>query len=122
MTYRAKFVTSAVKIADALSVESRLRILYLLRNHPLCVGALTHRLGITQGAVSQHLRVLKEADLVTLERRGQFMHYSLNRKTLRKFREMITELLETKNVKTCRKGEKSCPAPKKNVKRATKKE
>ena len=112
---------SAVKIAGALSVESRVQILFLLRNHPLCVGAITQRLGITQGAVSQHLRVLKEAGLVTLERRGQFMHYSLNRKTIQQYREMVTELLESENVKTCRKGEMSCPVQKKNAKSASKK-
>ena len=44
----------------------------------LCVNALAHRLGITQSAVSQHLRVLRQAGLVNSERRGSFVHYTLD--------------------------------------------
>ena len=44
----------------------------------LCVNALAHRLGITQSAVSQHLRVLRQAGLVNSERRGAFAHYTLD--------------------------------------------
>ena len=44
----------------------------------LCVNALAHRLGITQSAVSQHLRVLRQAGLVNSERRGSFVHYRLD--------------------------------------------
>ncbi|MEZ0397377.1 MAG: metalloregulator ArsR/SmtB family transcription factor [Anaerolineales bacterium] len=41
----------------------------------LCVNALAARLGVTQSAVSQHLRILRQAGLVRGERRGAFMHY-----------------------------------------------
>lgn len=44
----------------------------------LCVNALAHKLGITQSAVSQHLRVLRQAGLVNSERRGSFAHYTLD--------------------------------------------
>jgi ArsR family transcriptional regulator len=44
----------------------------------LCVNALAQRLGITQSAVSQHLRVLRQAGLVKNQRRGSFMHYVLD--------------------------------------------
>ena len=42
----------------------------------LCVNALAHHLGVTQSAVSQHLRVLRQAGLVRSVRRGAFVHYS----------------------------------------------
>ena len=42
----------------------------------LCVNALAHHLGVTQSAVSQHLRVLRQAGLVRGVRRGAFVHYS----------------------------------------------
>jgi DNA-binding transcriptional ArsR family regulator len=59
-------------------VETRIRLLRLIKDQSLCVGALAKRLGITPGAVSQHLRVLKAADLIVPEKRGYFMHYQIN--------------------------------------------
>ncbi len=70
------------RIFKALSVETRVRIVQLLKERALCVGALSARLGITQGAVSQHLRVLRDADVVVPEKRGYYVHYRLNDETL----------------------------------------
>jgi DNA-binding transcriptional ArsR family regulator len=42
----------------------------------LCVNALAQRLGVTQSAVSQHLRILRQTGLVQSVRRGAFVHYS----------------------------------------------
>ncbi len=82
----------------ALSDPTRLRLIRLLsENAPgdcavlarecggmgfLCVNALAHRLGVTQSAVSQHLRVLRQAGLVSGERCGSFVHYTLDREGL----------------------------------------
>jgi ArsR family transcriptional regulator, arsenate/arsenite/antimonite-responsive transcriptional repressor len=79
------------RIFTILSVSARLRLLHLVKDRPLCVGDLAHRLGLTPGAVSQHLRVLREAGLVTAERRGYFVHYRLNRDTLSRWQEMVTD-------------------------------
>lgn len=62
---------------SALSTESRVRIMQLLSRDTLCVGALSRRTGISAGAVSQHLRVLRSVGLVQAERRGYFIHYRL---------------------------------------------
>jgi|UniRef100_A0A7C3UZE4 DNA-binding transcriptional ArsR family regulator len=83
------------RIFNILSVSARLRLLYLVKDRPLCVGALAQRLGLTPGAVSQHLRVLREAGLVTAERRGYFVHYGLNRDTLARWREMIADFWDS---------------------------
>ena len=48
-----------------LSVDTRLRILNLLRERPMCVNALACSLKMTAAAVSQHLRILREAELLT---------------------------------------------------------
>ena len=80
-------------ICKILSVDTRIRILQLLKNHALCVGALSARLDVTQGAVSQHLRILRDADLVEAEKRGYFVHYRLNEKTLHKWKDTIDALL-----------------------------
>ncbi|MCJ7624160.1 MAG: metalloregulator ArsR/SmtB family transcription factor [Anaerolineaceae bacterium] len=49
----------------------------------LCVNALAHNLGVSQSAVSQHLRVLRQVGLVKSERRGNSVHYMLDRDSLR---------------------------------------
>ena len=77
----------------ALSVESRVRIVQLLRERVLCVGALAHRLGITQAAVSQHLRILRNVGLVTANKNSNFVHYSLNTATFDQWRGLIESFL-----------------------------
>ena len=92
------------EIADifkALSDPTRLRIVKLLsecgqgvcEGGPLCVNAMAHRIGVTQSAVSQHLRVLRQVGLVRGERHGSFMHYSLDREGLEKYRKGFRETL-----------------------------
>jgi DNA-binding transcriptional ArsR family regulator len=84
------------RIFNVLSAEARLRMIDLLKRRSLCVNALAHALGITPAAVSQHLRVLRSADLVTAEKRGYFVHYELNKETLAKWEEAVEGLLKTK--------------------------
>lgn len=76
-----------------LSVETRLRIIQLLRNRSLCVGALTCQLGLTQGAVSQHLKVLRDTGFVIAQRQGNFVHYRVSEDALAQWRNRIDELL-----------------------------
>jgi len=84
------------RIFRALSVDARVRIVLLLKEKALCVNALAARLGMTSSAVSQHLRILRAADLVTPDKRGYYVHYALNRSTLRRWRVLIDRLLETR--------------------------
>ena len=79
-------------ICKVLSVETRIRILELVIDRALCVGAIAARLDVTQGAVSQHLRILRDADLVTAEKRGYFVHYRLNKKKVQRCKDMINKL------------------------------
>lgn len=67
-----------------LSVDKRIEIVERLKKEPMSVNALAEVLGITQSAVSQHLRVLKGAGLVKDERQGYWIYYSLNRDALEK--------------------------------------
>lgn len=63
------------RVARALAAEPRLCILMLLTEQSLCVCALAVRLGLSQPAVSQHLRVLKEAGLIQPVKRANYVHY-----------------------------------------------
>ena len=76
-----------------LSVGTRVRIVQLLRDRDLCVNALAQRLEITPPAVSQHLRVLRGADLVTADKRGYFVHYRVKPKTLAAWKRFANGLL-----------------------------
>jgi len=66
------------------SVETRIKIIELLKAGPLSVNTMADALGVTQSAISQHLRVLKQAGLVTDERKGYHIFYSLNKASLDK--------------------------------------
>jgi ArsR family transcriptional regulator len=98
-------IEELAQVFKALSDPTRLRLVKLLGDHPagecpgecngrgfLCVNALAHRLGVSQSAVSQHLRVLRQTGLVRGVRRGPFMHYSLDPDGLERYR---TQLLAT---------------------------
>lgn len=82
-----------LKIFKALSVDSRLQILKLIKDKELCVNAITQKLNITQPAVSQHLSILKEAGLVKNYRYGSIIHYSMNVNRLDDFKKSVKKYL-----------------------------
>ncbi len=88
-------IEKLAEIFKALSDPTRLRLIKsLTRNEgALCVNALSHMLGVTQSAVSQHLRVLRQAGLVWGERRGNFVHYALEKDVLEKYKKRIVKTL-----------------------------
>jgi ArsR family transcriptional regulator len=59
------------------------RILALLRAGELCVCDLVGILSVTQSTLSTHLRVLRDAGLVSTRRAGKWIHYSLSPRGLR---------------------------------------
>lgn len=83
------------EVFKALSDPTRLRLVKLLGEHrgELCVTALAHRLGVSQSAVSQHLRVLRQAGLVRGVRHGYRVHYSLDPNRLQQYRAEVLETL-----------------------------
>ncbi len=66
----------------ALSDPTRLAILRELRERPRNAGEIAERLSVAPSALSFHLRVLREADLVSDRRQGQFVLYALNTSVL----------------------------------------
>lgn len=86
-----------VRVYKALGDRTRLRLVALLADlapeDALCVNALVAQLDISQPAVSQHLAVLRAADLVIGERRGYHVHYRLNPAALAAYRRQAFALL-----------------------------
>src|SRR6202049_2895900 len=74
----------------AIADPTRRRILKYLRGGERNAGELAEYAGIGRTALSHHLMVLKMADLVRVERRGQFQVYSLNTTV---FQDLLTEIM-----------------------------
>lgn len=66
------------EVFKALSDPTRRQVLKLLQGGSKTAGELAERFDITKGSLSHHFNVLKAADLVRCERRGQQIVYSLN--------------------------------------------
>jgi len=84
------------RIFKVLSVGTRVQMIDLLKRRSLCVNALARTLAITPAAVSQHLRVLRAAEVVTAEKRGYFVHYHVNKTKLAEWNKTARSLLELK--------------------------
>ena len=66
------------KVFKALSDRTRQEILRLLEDQQHTVGEIVSKFDLSQPTISRHLSVLKEADLVIDQRRGQNVIYRLN--------------------------------------------
>lgn len=69
-------------VFDALADPNRRKILELLKEKDRCVSDLLEHFSFRQASLSHHLKVLKDAELVKAQRRGQYMYYSLNKDQL----------------------------------------
>jgi len=93
-------MTELVNILKAISDDTRYRLVNLLLKHDLCVSALATRLNISESAVSQHLKILRDAGIVKGDKRGYYTHYYVDREILKQAAgQMITlsEVLPIKN-------------------------
>lgn len=81
----------------ALGDQTRLHILALLKHEELCVCELVEVLKMSQPAVSQHMRKLKNVQLVKERRKGQWVFYSLDGSTCPFFQEVMDALPNTQD-------------------------
>ena len=81
------------EIFKVLAVETRVKIIDLLKSEgPLGAKYISGKLGITPAAVSQHLRLLRQAGLVRNKRKGYWIPYSIDEEALENCREVLTEV------------------------------
>ena len=76
----------------ALSDPSRREILEMLKAGRLAAGEIAEKFPVSGAAVSKHLSVLKEADLIRDERQGKFIFYELNASVLEEIMLWLTDL------------------------------
>lgn len=72
-------------LCAALGNPNRARIVEYLSCGPLCACELLEHFHISQPTLSSHMRILREAGLVTERQAGRWKHYSLNRELLAEF-------------------------------------
>ena len=80
------------KTMKALSDPVRREILNLLKNGRLAAGEISEHFAITDAAISRHLSVLKEAELIRDTREGKFIYYDLNATVLEEILLWVKEL------------------------------
>ncbi len=90
------------KIMKCLADSNRMKIIQLLSRRKYCVRALSGELGISEPAVSQHIRVLKEAELLEIDdKKSYHVHYAVKRETLeltaRVFEQMAGEVVKERS-------------------------
>lgn len=76
----------------ALADPTRREILNLLKKGKLSAGEITEHFDITAAAISRHLSVLKEADLIEDTRDGKYIFYELNASVLEEIMLWLTDL------------------------------
>ena len=94
----------ATRLFHALSDPTRLSILERLRFGERCVCDLTDALDAAQSRLSFHLKVLKEAGLVTDRKDGRWMYYTLNTEALAEASELIDALASAPTASERRSG------------------
>lgn len=85
-------IENAGIVLKLLGDKTRLSMMKLLEKNECCVCEFVEIFGITQSAISQHLRKLRDVGLVKENRKGQWIFYSLNQNS--ELYEMVLHILE----------------------------
>jgi ArsR family transcriptional regulator, arsenate/arsenite/antimonite-responsive transcriptional repressor len=94
----------SARLFHALSDETRLSILQRLRFGERCVCDLTDALDAAQSRLSFHLKVLKDAGLVTDRKDGRWMYYTLNTEALAEVSDVVEALATAPTASERRTG------------------
>src|SRR4030043_1464708 len=81
------------EMLKALAVETRVKIIDLLKSKgPLGAKNIAELIGITPAAVSQHLKILRQAGLVRSERKGYWIPYTIDEEALESCRQILNDI------------------------------
>lgn len=82
------------ELFKALNDETRRQIIELLKDGEMNAGEIADQFNISKPSISHHLDILKRADLITSEKKGQFVQYALNTSILE---DLLSWVLNIKN-------------------------
>lgn len=86
-------IIDPAEIFKVLSVDTRVNIIELLKaNGALGVKDISAKLGLTPPAISQHLKILKQAGMVRSERKGYWIPYTINVEAMENCRKVLDEV------------------------------
>ena len=80
----------------AMADPTRRKILSLLKQNDMNAGEIAEHFNMTKPSISHHLNQLKQANLVTAEKKGQNIIYSLNLSVVEEILQLISELADRK--------------------------
>jgi DNA-binding transcriptional ArsR family regulator len=102
-----------VEVLKAFADINRMKIVRVLAANPdesVCVSDLAKMLGISQPAISQHIRVLKGVDVLTPKRVGNMTYYSIEIETLKGYRNEVDEMFKKAMARCTFEGScEECP-------------
>ena len=86
------------KYLKAIADPTRLKIIKILNSSkPLCVNAIANKLNVTQSAISQHLRILRQLNLVSGNRVGYHIHYGINQNKFKNYTNLLSTIISPSN-------------------------
>lgn len=98
-----EYVKTAERL-KALAEPTRLQILEMLDHEEMCVCEMIEKLRMSQPAVSHHLKILRQAELITDRKEGKWVFYALNTAS---YAELVNSLQKMKENPV---GKKSRPS------------
>lgn len=96
------------KTLKAIGDPKRFLLLQLMSQRSYCVSALAHVSGLSESAVSQHLKILREAGLVYGVKRGYYTHYCVDKDALKAVIDELGQMLNAER-KPCDGPFYGCP-------------
>lgn len=87
-------ISETYSFLRSIADSNRLKIICVLRSGPKCVCEIVPIVGISDKLVSHHLKQLKNIGLLTEKREGNFIHYSLNAKAIRKYKKIFNQIIK----------------------------
>jgi ArsR family transcriptional regulator len=86
-----KEIEKFAKTLAVMAEPNRLKLLCFLSKCEHCVCEAEEALNLPQNLISHHLKVLRDAGLVTFKKRAQWKHYSVNKKAIKDFKKFLTQ-------------------------------
>ena len=85
-------IEEGAECLKALASPVRLKILFTLKDKPMCVTDLEQELGISQSSLSQHLRTLRYKGIVTKTRKGNKVYYTISSEAFRELLNILPQI------------------------------